>query len=238
MKFRKITLFLLILSMVFMVTACSDNKEPNNTESIPETETETEEKIVIIDAMDVLAKAWDEYSVAERFDVMGGHFNNADIGLPAEYDLLQTEDLIEMYCVPEEYLVRIDDAATMTDFYNVGRFTVGAYHISDEIPEVEPDTELDTDTETETETESGEDIASMSKEEVMKNLAVALKTQMINNTWHGETPEKVLILEIDKEYIIALWGRDSLVIQFKQKLETVYEDLVEIMIYENFPENF
>lgn len=119
---------LVLAASVFVLGACGiDNKE--NSEKIEVTQESETEQIEIIDAEDILVKIWDTYEQEERFDIMGGHFTTAAIGMPAKYDLTQATDLVQMYCVPERQLAVIDDAATMIDFYNAARFTAGAYHV-------------------------------------------------------------------------------------------------------------
>ena len=116
--------------------ACGNNEVgKENTESTQSTEilqeSESETKIEIADAEDILVKTWNAYKTEERFEIMGGHFTSALVGLPAKYDLTQSTDLAQMYCFPENYLSVVDDAATMIDLYNAARFTVSAYHVTD-----------------------------------------------------------------------------------------------------------
>ena len=175
-----------------------------NSEILQETETESETeieiKIEIADAQDILRSTWYEYKTGELFKIMGGHFSSPLIGLPAKYDLTQTTDLMQMYCVPESHFSVIDDAATMVDFNNAARFTAGAYHVTDA--------------------------------NNMQIMADDIKKQVVENQWHGEKPEKLLVLKIDEQYIVSVYGRENYVDLFKQKLESVYKKMIEVMVEE------
>lgn len=163
-------------------------------------ETESEFHIEILDAEDILLKTWAVYKSEERFEIMGGHFSSALIGLPAKYDLEQSVDLVQMYCLPEKYLSVVDDVATMVDLFNAARFSVSVYHVTDV--------------------------------ETIQSMAEDIKTQVRENEWHGETPEKLFIINIDDQYVVSVYGRERLVNEFKQKLESVYEKMTEVMVEE------
>lgn len=163
-------------------------------------ETESEFHIEISDAEDILLKTWAVYKSEERFEIMGGHFSSALIGLPAKYDLEQSVDLVQMYCLPEKYLSVVDDVATMVDLFNAARFSVSVYHVTDV--------------------------------ETMQSMAEDIKIQVRENEWHGEKPEKLFIINIDDQYVVSVYGRERLVNEFKQKLESVYEKMTEVMVEE------
>ena len=134
MKYKKYLLYIMLLSALFFAACGNGTVGSNGTEStqgIEENlETETEFVIEIVDSEDILRKTWSEYTNEDRFKIMGGHFTSPVVGLPAKYDLTQTTDLVQMYCFPEAQLETIDDAATMIDLYNAGRFTAGVYHVA------------------------------------------------------------------------------------------------------------
>ena len=188
-----------------LVSCGASDIETENTQKEPETEilqeTETEFNIEITDAEEILRKTWNEYELGDRFKIMGGHFESAVVGLPAKYDLSQTTDLVQMYCVPESSLEKIDDAATMIDLYNAGRFTAGVYHLSEV--------------------------------EMIQTMADDMKVQVVENAWHGEKPEKLMVMKVDEQYVVSVYGRETLVDEFKQKLEAVYQTMVTIIVEEN-----
>ena len=206
MNLRKIVIYCLVVTMIFVGNGCGNSNKVDNTQDAQqtqetqETETESEFYIEIADATEILTKTWEQYAVEERFTIMGGHFETSVIDMPAKYDLTQTTDLTLMYCVPESQITMIDDAATMIDLYNAGRFMAGAYHVTDV--------------------------------EGVKDFAVGIQTQILENQWHGETPEKLLIVNIDTQYVVAVCGREALVDEFKQKLEAVYQEMVIVIVQE------
>ena len=203
MSIRKILAYGLALTMLLVGTGCGNSSVENTQESqVSEEiqETETEFHIEITDATEILTKTWEQYAVEERFTIMGGHFETAVIDMPAKYDLTQTTDLALMYCVPESQITMIDDAATMIDLYNAGRFMAGAYHVTDA--------------------------------DGVKDFAAGIQTQILENQWHGEKPEKLLIVNIDAQYVVAVCGRETLVDEYKQKLEAVYQEMVIVMVQE------
>jgi hypothetical protein len=67
----------------------------------------------------------------DRFALMGGHFDFAVMDMPAKYDLTKTGDLELMYCVPQDVIPMLDDAATMVHLMRASTFTAGAYHVTD-----------------------------------------------------------------------------------------------------------
>lgn len=205
MKCKRYFLLISLVSMLVFSACGMQDSEKENIESTQRTEesqeTESEFYIEIADATEILTKAWDMYAKEDRFEIMGGHFETALIGLPAEYDLTQASDLVQMYCAPEGQVCNLDDVATMVDLYNSGRFMAGAFHLVDS--------------------------------EAVKDFAEGIQSQILENEWHGEKPEKLLVVKIDEQYVVSVSGRASLVNEFKQKLEAVYQEMVTVIIEEN-----
>ena len=204
---KKENILIIVSVLVWGLVACGNNGVENKnteftqgTEEIIEIETETEFEIEIVDAEDILLKTWSTYKSEERFKIMGGHFSSAVIGLPAKYDLVQSEDLVQIYCFPESRLSIVDDAATMIDLFNAARFTVGVYHVTDI--------------------------------ESIQGIADDMKKQIIENEWHGEKPEKLCIIKVDEQYMVSIYGRETFVNVFKQKLESIYSKMTEVMVEE------
>lgn len=203
MHLRKNIIYGVVLLCILAGTGCGNSSIDNTQESQMSEEiqeTETEFYIEIADATEILTKTWEQYAVEERFDIMGGHFETAVINMPAKYDLTQITDLTLMYCVPESQMPVLDDAATMIDLYNAGRFMAGAYHVTDA--------------------------------DSVKDFVVGIQTQVLENQWHGEVPEKLLIVNIDARYVVTVCGRESLVDEFKQKMESIYQEMVIVMVEE------
>ena len=199
---KKVVLLGLVGFVLASFVACGTvNAGKNPTESSQQTEeTESEFYIEIADATEILTKTWNAYTEEERFDIMGGHFGSANLEAPAKFDLTQVTDLVQMYCVPVGQIACVDDAATMIDFYNSGRFTAGAYHINDI--------------------------------EAVQGFIDEMKTQVLENQWHGEIPEKLLIIQVDEQYVVTVYGRENLVDEFKSKIESIYQTMIIIRIEE------
>lgn len=199
MIIKRCLLMVCMLGILSLGVACGN--AAGNVGAIQSTEeTESEIKIEIVDAEEILQNTWNEYQSGELFKIMGGHFSSAIIDKPAKYDLTQTTDLVLMYCVPESQLSIIDDAATMVDLFNTARFTVGAYHLTDV--------------------------------EGVQSMIDDTKKQIVENQWHGEKPEKIILLKVDEEYVLSIYGRESYVDKFKQKLESIYKKVIEVVVEE------
>lgn len=133
---RKSLLLLLAGTMILSCVACGSN-QTGNTEN--NKETEVEKKVEIADANDILEKVWDTYEAEDtdgnmyndRFSILGGHFKSARVNKPAKYDLTKASDLEIMYCVPQDVIPMLDDAATMVHLMRASTFTAGAYHVTD-----------------------------------------------------------------------------------------------------------
>ena len=205
MKNRILISVLCMMCALLCFTACGNNLKDNNTENDNNSEMiesesmqESEAKIEIVDATELLTKAWELYETP--FDVMGGHFTSPVMGAPAKYDLSMVEDLTKMYCVPLSEGYTIDDAATLVDFYNAVRFTMGAFHV----------------------TEVGDS----------QELACAIKAQVYANEWYGKMPEQLLIMEINHEYVVAMYGNAQILGQMRQNLESIYDKSTSVLIEE------
>lgn len=133
---RRNILRLLTVVLLLSCVACGNNGKK---EDAGKEETETEVIVPIAEANDILTKVWEAYEEKDtdgnmyndKFDIMGGHFDSAIVGMPCKYDLSKTSDLTMMYCVPESAIAQIDDAATMVHLMKASTFTVGAYHVAD-----------------------------------------------------------------------------------------------------------
>ena len=173
---RKSLLLLLAGTMILSCVACGSN-QTGNTEN--NKETETEKKVEIADANDILTKVWDTYEIEDtdgnmyndRFALMGGHFDSAVMDMPAKYDLTKTGDLELMYCVPQDVILMIDDAATMVHLMRASTFTAGAYHVTD--------------------------VSNV------KSVVEGIKTQTLGNQWLGGFPDRHIIAVIDEQYVVA-----------------------------------
>ena len=192
---RKGLLLLLTATMLLSCIACGSN-QTGNTEN--NKETETEKKVEIADANDILTKVWDTYEIEDtdgnmyndRFALMGGHFDSAVMDMPAKYDLTKTGDLALMYCVPQDVIPMLDDAATMVHLMRASTFTAGAYHVTD--------------------------VSNV------KSVVEGIKTQTLGNQWLGGFPDRHVIAVIDEQYVVAAFGDEKVIENFEQALKEVF----------------
>lgn len=192
---RKGLLLLLTATMLLSCIACGSN-QTGNTEN--NNETETEKKVEIADANDILTKVWDTYEIEDtdgnmyndRFALMGGHFDSAVMDMPAKYDLTKTGDLELMYCVSQDVIPMLDDAATMVHLMKASTFTAGAYHVTD-----------------------------LSN---VKSVVEGIKTQTLGNQWLGGFPDRHIIAVIDEQYVVAAFGDEKVIENFEQALKEVF----------------
>lgn len=196
---------LLVLGLV----ACA--KLPTtDTESGKDTqiESESEKKVEIADANDILTKVWETYEVEDtdgnmyndRFPIMGGHFESGVMDMPAKYDLTKTSDLELMYCVPEDVISYIDDASTMVHLMKANTFTAGAYHVADSSH--------------------------------LKSVVGGIKDQIHSNRWLDGFPDRYIIAVIDKQYVIAFLGTEEVVANFEKELKSIYGKMLSIEVNE------
>ena len=192
---RKGLLLLLTATMLLSCIACGSN-QTGNTEN--NKETETEKKVEIADANDILTKVWDTYEIEDtdgnmyndRFALMGGHFDSAVMDMPAKYDLTKTGDLELMYCVSQDVIPMLDDAATMVHLMRASTFTAGAYHVTD--------------------------VSNV------KSVVEGIKTQTLGNQWLGGFPDRHVIAVIDEQYVVAAFGDEKVIENFEQALKEVF----------------
>ncbi len=202
-KVRNVLYMLVAVFVLFSCAACGKTQIIDTENS---QETETEVIVEITDAVDILNKVWAQYEMIDtdgnvnndRFDVMGGHYETAVMHAPGKYDLNKVEELEEMYCIPTDCILELDDAATMIDLYNAGRFTVTAVHVTNS--------------------------------ENLQNIVEGIHSQVVSNQWHGEVPEKLLIFELDGEYAVVVYGRESLVNEFQKILKETYSKQAIVVV--------
>lgn len=137
---KKIIAFLLVAALSLGCVACGRG-DGNNTQSQQgtdnnvdnednqNTEPETNAKLEIKDANEILTKVWDTYKEDEKFAAVGGHYESYTDGAPAKYDITKTEDLEAVFCIPAEDIALVDDVASLQHGMNVNNFTAAAYHL-------------------------------------------------------------------------------------------------------------
>lgn len=214
---KKHLVFLCVGVMLLSVTSCGKSQNEGTQNSQTESqqdaqstqETETETRIEIADANDILTKVWDTYEAEDsdgdiyndKFAIMGGHFDTAVMDKPAKYDLTKTNDLELMYCVPQTAIVQIDDAATMVHLMRASTFTAGSYHVMD--------------------------VANV------KAVVDGIKQQIMGNQWLGGFPDEYMIVVVDGQYVVAMLGETEIVDNFATTLKSIYGKQAAIWVNEN-----
>lgn len=117
---KKIMALLLAGAMVFGCVACG-NGGSNDSQT----------KVEVADAQELLTKVWDTYGEDEKFFAMGGHFEAPVDNGPGSYDVAKAEDLEISYCIPADAVAMVDDAATIMHAMNANTFSAAAYHVTD-----------------------------------------------------------------------------------------------------------
>lgn len=213
-KVKRVLILFLAGTMMLSCVSCG-NKQTGNKENSQgvsseiESESETEKKVEIVDATDILTKVWESYEIKDtdgnryndRFAIMGGHFESAVMDMPGKYDLTQGNDLELIYCVPQSAITMIDDAATMVHLMVASTFTAGAYHV--------------------TETEN------------VSAVVDGIKQQIQGNHWLDGFPDEFLILTVDEQYVIAAIGNADVVEYFETALREIYGKQIVIQVKES-----
>lgn len=112
----------------------TDNGSDNNTDNVSADENEkneSENKVAITDALEILNTVWGLYSEEDMFPAAGGDFSeeNSVTGGPGKY-ADEAEAFMSLFHMPEETVALIDDAASLTHMMNLNTFTCGAFHIA------------------------------------------------------------------------------------------------------------
>lgn len=117
---KKIMAMILVGAMMLGCVACGN--------AAPE---ETSPAVEVTSAEELLQKVWDTYEEDEKFYAMGGHYESPVDNAPGTHDLAKAEDLSISYCIPQDAIAMVDDAATLRHAMNSNNFTGAAYHVSD-----------------------------------------------------------------------------------------------------------
>lgn len=128
---KKLTALLLVTALSLGCVACGMGSNDNTQNTENQSETESQVKLQITDANEILTTLWSSYPEAEKFAAVGGHYSSYTDGGPATYDITKTEDLEASFCIPQEAIAMVDDAATLQHAMNVNNFSAAAYHLTE-----------------------------------------------------------------------------------------------------------
>ena len=131
---KKLVAILLAGAMALGCVACGNTN--NNTTNTEDTQSTTQ--VEIENANEILAKVWTEYNAKAsddmKFPIAGGNMAMGVMDASADFDLTAEgaqDELVYSYCIPEETIAMIDDAATMMNMMMANNFTSAAYHVTD-----------------------------------------------------------------------------------------------------------
>ena len=137
---KKLVVLLLMITLGIGCVACSkknptdtQNTSGVNSEMNQPTEQDTQKpatpSVQVTDSLEILTKVWNSYGEEEKFYAAGGHPDAYVEGKPASYNLSKAEDLERTFCIPQESIQLVDDAATLQHSMNINNFSAAAYHL-------------------------------------------------------------------------------------------------------------
>ena len=115
---KKFLSILLAFLLAFSLAGCT-KKQSSKEDTSPK------------DALEILTTVWSSYSDDNKFQAMGGDYNNMTDNKPGKFDVSDTESLRSLLIVPEDAAGLIDDAASLIHAMNANTFTGAAFHLSD-----------------------------------------------------------------------------------------------------------
>lgn len=121
---KKIITFVLALTMVAAMAACTPAANNNGTTTVP-----TEATPVAASALEILETVWGQFGEDEKFFAMGGDFDNMVDGAPGKAS--NTDFLTGNLIVPADQTANITDAASLIHAMNANTFTCAAYAVAD-----------------------------------------------------------------------------------------------------------
>ena len=121
---KLISLVLVLVMALSVMTACGntntpDATEPDNTVTAPGS------------ALEVLENTWALFGDDEKFPVMGGDFENAQMDVPGVWNSDLLVDLSYSLQLPEAEMSKVADAATMIHMMNANTFTSAVLHLNE-----------------------------------------------------------------------------------------------------------
>ncbi len=203
---KKIVALLLATAMMFTCVACGGNggNADNNSEV----------KVEITDATEVLTKAWEEYNNTAtedlKFTIGGGNLENFELVVmdaPGKCDtsLEGAKDALSMsFCIPVEAIDMTDDVANMLNMMMANNFSAAAYHVADAAN--------------------------------VETVVTSIKDATLNNQWMCGFPEKLIVVTVDEDYVVSAFGNGAVIDAFKTAITTVYGDAVVVSVEENLAE--
>ncbi len=177
---KKRVVLMVVACMVATFVGCGNQKD-TTVENNTSTETqETENEVVIGDALEILTTVWGTYEEADKFPVAGGDSANQNFEGPAAFDAANAEELDVTLGFPAAQVENIDDAASMMNAMMANNFTAGVYHVKAD------------------------------KKEDVEAVATAVKDNIMAKQWMCGMPEKMVIIVIDDYVVSAFGLGDTI----------------------------
>lgn len=142
---------------------------------------------------EILSKVYEGYKEEQKFPIYGGDIEHYVEDKPAPYEISGTEQMDFELGFPESQSDNIDAVATMVHSRNANIFTGAAYHLK-----------------------SGVDVNSF---------ATAIKENIWNpdRHWLCGAPDTLLIIAVDQEYVITVFGKKAITDVFKENALSALE---------------
>lgn len=202
---RRVWVLLLAGVLMLSVCACGSNQTGNkeNTQ-----ETETEKEVEIVDATDILTKVWNEY---EAVDTDGNMYND-------RFDVMGGHFESAVMNMPAKYdLTKTSDLALM---YCVPETVIPMIDDAGTIVHL---------MKASTFTAGAYHVTDVAN---VKTVVEGIKTQTLGNQWLGGFPDKLVMVIINEQYIVSVYGAEEVVDNFEMVLSDIYGKQMQIITKE------
>ena len=199
---KRVWLLLLASALVLSICACGSN-QTGSTEN--NTETETEVIVEIADANDILTKIWDCY---EEADTDGNMFND-------RFDVMGGHFESAVMNMPAKYdLTKTSDLELM---YCVPQSAAAMIDDAATIVHL---------MKASTFTTGAYHVADVAN---MQTVTEGMENQILSNQWLGGFPDKMLVIQLDEQYVIAGFGTAEVMDSFKKIVFDIYGNQANIL---------
>ena len=125
---KKFLAILLAGILGLSLVACGQQNDSKTEDSKQE-----ESKSEIADALALLQAVWGSYTEDETFAAIGGDMTEGNLkeNAPGRYGLQDEAEMNGQLGLPEGWMAKLQDAASLMHMLNVNTFTCGAYHLKD-----------------------------------------------------------------------------------------------------------
>lgn len=167
---KKLAVLLLAGVMTLGLVACGTKNA----------DSESESKVEIADATELLTKTWEAVPEDKKFSVVGGDAENMVEESAGKFNLEKAEELglENTMCYPMDAVEYVDDAASLIHGMISNGFTAGAYHVTDAAN--------------------------------VQTVVDAIKERTMTNRWMCGFPEKLIIVTVDDYVVSAFGYLDNI----------------------------